>query len=127
MASLAAVALVAMVAISTSHPSKALAPEEKSSHSLTKETIEPESDISNTYNNKPQVSLNIAGGNVLLDPIQGRAALTVAWRALLAGLGRENDHCLEPGNGLQPVPNYGPHLVRVGQVPDDVSQALQPT
>ena len=83
-ASSAAVALVAIVAISTSNPAKALAPEDESSpsdsaklHRLTKETIKPESAVSNTYNNKPQ----------------GCAALTIAWKALLAGLGRENVHC----------------------------------
>ena len=78
-ASLAAVALVGIVAISTSDPAKALAPEERSRNRMTRETIEPESDIFNTYNNKPQVRLNIAGGNILLDPVQGRAALTIAW------------------------------------------------
>ena len=54
------VALVAMAAGSTSHPSKALAPEESFSHRLNTDTIEPESDISNTYNIKPQVSSHIS-------------------------------------------------------------------
>jgi len=80
MASLAAVALVAVVAISTSHPSKALAPEERSSHRLTKETIESESDISNTD----------------------------ARIVLHAGFERDHDHCLELG--LQPVPLVPPAL-----------------
>ena len=85
------VALVAIMAVSTSHPSRALDPEEKSSLSdcatwlptlrLTKGTITPGSVVSNTYNDKQQ----------------DYVTLTNAGTVLHAGFERDDDHCLELG------------------------------